>query len=217
MPSFVDIPPGKTPAQSVDIQQVIDALTGRRNTPLAVTVNDPIAYAWTLKNTDPASRAIVIYAADGTTVLFSVDATGAKLSRAGAAAQSPIVDIGPGAGVAAEGNHVHGAGGYAGTGTVSLETLYAGTWVATAVNYTVAAAVLYVFCTSGVTVTLPAAAATNRPITIKALTGTTTVNSAGGTVSGGSVNTTTGVVMDGTVSPLDALTYKSNGTNWYAV
>jgi hypothetical protein len=217
MPAFDDIPFHKTPAEAVDIQQIIDAITGRRNTPLTSIVNDPLAYAWTIKNTDTAGRGLMIFAPDGTTVLFSVDATGAKVSRAGAAAQAPITDLGPGAGEAAEGDHVHGAGGYAGTGAVSLESLYAGATVVTAVNYVVIPAVLYVFCTLGVTVTLPAAATTNRPVTVAAVSGTTTVNAVSGTVIGGSTNITTGLVMDGIVSPGDSMTYKSDGTNWRVV
>ena len=58
---------------------------------------------------------------------------------------------------------------------------------------------------------------TNRPITVIARTGAQTVAAAGGTVNGGSVNTTTGAVMNGVVSQGDAITYKSDSTNWYAV
>jgi hypothetical protein len=214
MPAFVDVTPGKTPAASVDVQQIIDALSARRNTPLALTVNDPVAYAWTIKNTDAGSRDIIIYAPDGTTVLFSVDGTGVKVSRAGAAAVPPITDIGPTAGSAAAGDHIHGAGGYSATGATTLEALYASATVVTAVNYAVAAGVLFVECTTGVTITLPAAASTNRPITIFSKAGSQTIVAAGGAVHGGSTNTTTGAVMDGVVSAGDAIMYKSDGTNW---
>lgn len=218
MPAFIDIPKGKTPAEAADIQQVIDALTARRNTPLATTVTDALAYAITLKNTDPGSRGLIIYAADGTTVLLQVDSTGVKVSRDGTAATQPVVSIGSAPSpTAAAGDHVHGAGGYSAVGTTTLEALFAATWVSTAIAYTVAAGIMYVFCTAGVTVTLPAAATTNRPITIIALTGSQTIAAAGGTVNGGSVNTSTGAVMNGVVSQGDAITYKSNGTNWYAV
>jgi len=216
MPSFDDVVFGKTPAAAQDIQQIIDALTARRNTPLATTVSDPIAYAYTIKNTDPSGRGVIIYAPDGVTPLFSVDHTGAKVSRAGGAAQTPIVDIGSGAGIAAEGNHVHGVGGYAGTGTVTLEQLYAAAWVATAINYVVGPGIMFVWCNAGVVVTLPDATTTNRPITVGAVIGTTTVNSTSGGVIGGSVNLSTGLVMDGVVLPGDAMTYKADGANWRA-
>ena len=38
MVAFVTIQKGKTPAEASDVQQVIDALSGARNTPIAVTV-----------------------------------------------------------------------------------------------------------------------------------------------------------------------------------
>ncbi len=217
MPSFIDIPVGKTPAQSADIQQVINALSGRANIPLAATVNDPLAYAVTLKNTDPGSRGLIIYAADGSTVLLAIDSTGVKVSPDGSSAVPPLTSVGSGTGQVAAGPHVHGVGGYAGTGVVTLEALYAGTTIVTAINYTVAAGVLFVFCTSGVTVTLPAAATTNRPIEVIAVTGSTTVVATGGSVIGGSTNTTTGAILNGVVSQGDAFTYKSDLTNWRAV
>lgn len=222
MPAFTDIPTGKTPAAAVDIQQVIDALTARRNTPLSSLITDTINPNFTARNVDPSSRVMTLYASDGTTVLFSVDATGVKVSPDGTAAVPPLTSVGPGASPqVAAGNHVHGAGGYASTGTTTLEALFAGTWITRSADYgaagTFGAAIMFVFCTSGITVTLPDAATTNRPITVVAITGTTTVASAGGSVVGGSVNTSTGAVMNGTVSPGDAITYKSDGTSWRAV
>jgi hypothetical protein len=216
LPAFVDIALG-VPALSSHVQQVIEALSARRNTPLATTVNDPLAYAYTLKNTDPSSRGLIVYAADGSTVLLQVDSAGAKVSRAGGAAQAPITDLGPTAGAAAEGTHTHGTGGYSGTGTVTLESLYVGTSIVRSTNYVVEATKLFVFCTAGITVTLPAAATNERPITVVAITGSTTVNAASGTVIGGSVNTTTGAIMNGVVSQGDSITYKSDLTNWRAV
>lgn len=218
MPAFVDIQTGKTPAAAIDIQQVIDALSGRRNTPLAAVVNDPLAYALSLRNNDPGSRGMVIYAADGSTVLLSVDGNGVRLSKAGGPATVPLLtsDLGPAAGQTAEGSHVHGTGGYSG-GVVSLEALYAASWAVVTANYSVPASVLFVFCNAGVVVTLPNAATTNRPITVRANNGSTTVNALGGSVVGGSINTTTGAVMNGVISPGDALTYKSDGVNWPAI
>src|SRR5689334_1449435 len=109
------------------------------------------------------------------------------------------------------------AGGYSSTGTTNLEALFAGTWTTVGANYTVAAGIMFVFCTSGVTITLPDPTITNRPITIAARIGSSTVGSASGSVNGGSVNTTTGAIMNGVVSQGDSITWKSDGSNWYVV
>ena len=98
-----------------------------------------------------------------------------------------------------------------------FETLFANSWTNVGTNYTVASTIVYVFCTAAITVTLPAAGGTNRPITVAAVTGNSTVAAAGGSVIGGSVNTTTGAVTNGSVVAGDAFTYKSDGTNWRAV
>jgi len=74
-----------------------------------------------------------------------------------------------------------------------------------------------VFCTAGITVTLPAAASTSRPITIIAVSGQSTVVSAGGAVIGGSINSSTGAVMNGTIIQGDSITFKSDSTSWRAV
>jgi hypothetical protein len=221
VPALVDIATGKTPAAASDLQQIIDLLTGRRDAPVSIINNSAVSPTLTLKNSAPGGDLVVMYAADGTTVLFAVGQDGVVVSRTGGAAETPLTQLGPASGQAAEGTHVHGAGGYTGTGAVTLEALYDGTWVVTAVNYgsggSFGANVLFVFCTAGVTVTLPSAATTKRPITVVAITGSTTVASAAGSVIGGSVNTTTGAVMNGTVSPGDSITYKSDGTSWRAV
>jgi len=99
----------------------------------------------------------------------------------------------------------------------TLEGVYATSWIATASNYSVSGNVAYVFCTATLTVTLPSATTTNRPITVAAVTGTASVTAVAGTVIGGSVNTSTGAVMNGTVSQGDSVTYKSDSTNWRAV
>lgn len=216
MPSYTDVGPGIT-AAAEHIQQVIEAWSGRRNIPQSLIVNDPLAYAVTLKNTDASSKGEIIYAADGTTVLFQVDSAGVKVSRAGGAAVAPVTDIGPAASpTAAAGDHVHGAGGYSSTGTTTLEALFAASWTSQGTNYTVAAGILFVFCTAGITVTLPAAASTNRPIWVIAITGSTTVTAVSGSVIGGSVNVSTGAVMNGVVSQGDSMGYKSDGTSWRA-
>jgi len=97
-----------------------------------------------------------------------------------------------------------------------VESLFTGTVVTTGVNLAVAAPVMYVFCTAAVTVTLPVIG-TNRPITIVALSGQVTVAATSGGVLGGSINTSTGAVMNGICSSGDSLTYKSDGTNWRVV
>ena len=97
------------------------------------------------------------------------------------------------------------------------ESLFASSWTSQGTNYTVAATILYVFCTAAITVTLPAAASSNRPITVAAVTGQSTVASAGGSVIGGSANLTTGAIQNGVVAAGEAFTYKSDGTNWRAV
>jgi hypothetical protein len=217
LPAFIDILKGKTPAEASDVQQVIDALSARRNTPLAVTVNDPLSYSLTLRNTDAGSRSLILYAADGTTVLFSADASGVKISRDGTPATPPIVALGSGAApTAAEGNHVHGQGGYSAQATTSLELLYANSWRNVSANYAVEPGVIFVFCTAGIIVTLPAADITNRPIYVSAISGSTTVASGGGAVIGGSVNTSTGAVVNGVVSQGDSIGYKSDGLSWRA-
>jgi hypothetical protein len=102
-------------------------------------------------------------------------------------------------------------------GSLTLESLFAGTSITQATNYTVAAGIMFVFCTAAITVTLPAAASTNRPITIVGVTGASTVAAAGGSIIGGSINTSTGAVMNGTCSQGDSLTFKSDLTNWRVV
>jgi hypothetical protein len=102
-------------------------------------------------------------------------------------------------------------------GSLLPESLFAGTSTNQSTNYTVAATIMWVFCTAAITVTLPAAASTNRPITVAAITGNSTVTAVSGSVVGGSVNTTTGAVTNGGVTAGDAFTYRSDGTNWRAV
>ena len=60
--------------------------------------------------------------------------------------------------------------------------MFAGASVNTATNHTVSGPVMWVFCTAAVTVTLPAAASTNRPITVAAVVSQSGVVAAGGSV-----------------------------------
>jgi len=98
-----------------------------------------------------------------------------------------------------------------------LESLYASSLTIQGANYTVpqASPVLFVWCTAAVTVTLTSG--TNRPITVRANSGNVTVAATSGSVVGGSVDTTTGAVINGRVNQGDAMTYKWDGTNWAVV
>lgn len=108
--------------------------------------------------------------------------------------------------------------GTAWTSIGQAEAAYAGTVAVPPTHYTVAAGIMYVFCTTPIQVTLPAAASTNRPITVIGVAGgQSNVNAVSGTVYGGTPHPTTGVVQNGAVMPPDAYTYKSDGTNWRAV
>jgi hypothetical protein len=97
-----------------------------------------------------------------------------------------------------------------------IEGIFAGTVANPSANYVVATGVMYVFAQAAITVTLPAAASTNRPIEVWALSGTVTVSASGGTVYGGSINLSTGAVTNGSITTGDAITYKSDNTNWRA-
>lgn len=99
-----------------------------------------------------------------------------------------------------------------------IETIFANTRTVQGANYVVAPGILWVFCTAAIQVTLPDPTTTNRPITVVAVTGNTTVVATGGsTVYGGSVNIATGAVQNGVVNAGDSYTYESDGTNWRAV
>jgi hypothetical protein len=111
---------------------------------------------------------------------------------------------------------VDGSVTYAKLAANIVEALFAGTYAAPVTNYVVVAPVMYVFAQAALTVTLPAIA-TNRPITVAALNGQVTVTAQSGGVIGGSINTSTGAVMNGICSTGDSLTFKSEGANWRVV
>jgi hypothetical protein len=77
---------------------------------------------------------------------------------------------------------------------------------------------MFVFCQAGIQVTLPAANITNRPITVVAVTGNSTVIAAQGSVAGGSVDQTSGTILNGTLNQGDGLTFKAylmvDGVTW---
>jgi hypothetical protein len=99
-------------------------------------------------------------------------------------------------------------------GALTPDGVYANTRQTTGTSYTVAANIMFVFCTAAVTVTLPAAASTFRPITVWALGGQ--VSMAGGTFVGGSIDLVTGAVLTGKINTSDAITWVSDGTSWRA-
>jgi hypothetical protein len=104
----------------------------------------------------------------------------------------------------------------------NMELLFANTVLVTAasIDLTTLTNVTYVFPTApNITITLPDARVTNRPITIYGppTAGTqVTVAATAGAVVGGSANLTTGAVQNGIVVSGDSFPYKANGTDWKA-
>jgi hypothetical protein len=78
MPSFVT-PISGNDALAEHVAQITEDFQGLRNIPLSVTgINEPASYALTLKNAGAGAKGLIIYAADGTTVLLQVDSAGVK-------------------------------------------------------------------------------------------------------------------------------------------
>ena len=98
-------------------------------------------------------------------------------------------------------------------GIVGPEGVFANTRVTTGTNYTVVDPVMFVFCTAAVTITLSPAASTNRPITVAAVTGQSSVPGA----IGGSAHPVSGAIQNGVVAAGEAFTFKSDGVAWRAV
>ncbi len=98
-----------------------------------------------------------------------------------------------------------------------LEALFTGCHVNPTTNYVVqtTSPVMFVQCNAAITVTLTSGM--NRPVTVRANSGNSTVNATTGTVYGGSIDTTTGAVINGRVNQGDAVTYKFDGSNWVAL
>jgi hypothetical protein len=87
MASFVT-PGNGEDALAEHIAQLTENFGGLRNIPVSISgINDAAAHALTLKNAGTGSKALLIYAADGSTVLFRVDGAGVVASRAGGAAE----------------------------------------------------------------------------------------------------------------------------------
>jgi hypothetical protein len=79
MSSFVD-PQNGDLATAEHVAQLVEDFQGLRNIPISLSgINDAATYALTLKNAGTGSRDLIAYAADGTTVLLQVDATGVTL------------------------------------------------------------------------------------------------------------------------------------------
>jgi hypothetical protein len=83
MASFID-PQNGDLATAEHVAQLVEDFQGLRNVPLSVTgINDAASYALTLKNAGTNSRGLIVYAADGSTVLLQVDGSGVLASAAG--------------------------------------------------------------------------------------------------------------------------------------
>lgn len=94
MPSFTTPATGDQATAEL-IAQLTEDLSGLRNIPLSVSgINDAAAYSLTLKNAASGSKGLIVYAADGTTVLLQVDSAGVKASSAGAAASTVATQTG---------------------------------------------------------------------------------------------------------------------------
>jgi hypothetical protein len=79
MASFID-PQNGDLATAEHVAQLVEDFQGLRNIPISLSgINDAATYALTLKNAGTGSRDLIAYAADGTTVLLQVDATGVTL------------------------------------------------------------------------------------------------------------------------------------------
>ena len=100
-----------------------------------------------------------------------------------------------------------------------VEDLFGGATTQQSANYAVAAPVMFVFCNGGLTITLPQASLTNRPITVCAMNAQVTIATAGGSaIVGGSIDINTGSVLTGKINSGDSITWKGDGGNtWRAV
>lgn len=78
------------------IAQLTELFSGLRNIPVSLTgTNDASAYALTLKNAGTGSKGLIVYAADGTTVLLQIDSNGLLASRTGGAAERMLTAVAP--------------------------------------------------------------------------------------------------------------------------
>jgi hypothetical protein len=83
MASFID-PQNGDLATAEHVAQLVEDFQGLRNVPLSVSgINDAASYALTLKNAGTNSRGLIVYAADGSTVLLQVDGSGVLASASG--------------------------------------------------------------------------------------------------------------------------------------
>jgi hypothetical protein len=90
MASFVTPIAGQS-AVAESVAQITEDLSGLRNIPLSVTgINDAASYALALKNVGAGAKGLIIYAADGATILLQVDAAGAKASADGTTPASTV-------------------------------------------------------------------------------------------------------------------------------
>lgn len=90
MASFV-VPQNGDDAIAEHVAQIVEDFQGLRNIPLSASgINDAAAYALTLKNAGTGSKGLIIYAADGVTVLLQVDSNGVVASASGGAAAAIV-------------------------------------------------------------------------------------------------------------------------------
>lgn len=88
---------GESPVASAKLNLIVDALTGAGNTPVNHGgVNDAVQYALSVRNQDPAGKAVILYAPNGTTVLLQVTAAGVLASPDGVVAAAPVLTTAPG-------------------------------------------------------------------------------------------------------------------------
>jgi hypothetical protein len=76
--------------ESADLNQLVNTLSGAQNTPVFIKNTDPISFTLQLQNTDSASKALLVTAADGSTVLARVQGSGMVASPDGTVADTIV-------------------------------------------------------------------------------------------------------------------------------
>lgn len=91
MASFVT-PVANDDAIAEHVAQLTENFQGLRNIPISLTgINDAASYALSIKNVGTGAKGAIIYAADGTTILFQADANGVKASVDGVTPAATII------------------------------------------------------------------------------------------------------------------------------
>jgi hypothetical protein len=76
--------------ESADINQLVNTLSGNQNTPVFLKNTDPISFTLALENADSASKALLVTAADGATVLLRAQGSGVVASPDGTVADTIV-------------------------------------------------------------------------------------------------------------------------------